>query len=86
MFERATTGNAIIEIAVTRLNTQLDVIETRVVQSAYTIRIHAHTGSNEIGVVAEPPSFFDQHFQIAPDERLAAGKSQLRRSEGTRFP
>ena len=79
--ERVGARQVVVELGIARLEADLDVVETGFPQPPDAVRVHADRGSDEVGVVAEPPRLGDQLFQVAAHKRLAAGEAELHRAE-----
>src|SRR5581483_9550654 len=75
-------GDVVVERLLGRLDADLDVIQPRVLEGADALLGEAHSRGDEVGVIAHSPRLRDQYLQVAPRQRLAAGKAELDRPHG----
>jgi len=62
----------IVELACAVLERELDVIQPRVFEALCTRFVQAHTGGDEVGVVAQRVRFLHQFLQVVTHQRLTA--------------
>src|SRR5690606_26424951 len=67
------------------LEADLDMIEAGLFETCDPVDVHADAGGDEVTVVAEPMGLGYELFEIAPNQRLAAGKTELHGTERARL-
>jgi hypothetical protein len=73
-------GEQVVHLLVAGLETDLDVIETSLLEVADFLLGQADAGGDQVGVETQLPRFMNQLGKILTHQWLAAGKAQLRRA------
>ncbi|VVN15045.1 hypothetical protein PS659_04072 [Pseudomonas fluorescens] len=81
----ARAGEHVVHRLVGGLEADLDMVQPGHLEIAYLLLGQADTGGDQVGVVAHVPGGFDQFGEVLANQRLAAGKAQLRGAHVPRF-
>ncbi|MNN25979.1 hypothetical protein D3C81_1394720 [compost metagenome] len=79
------TGQQVIHLLVAGLEADLDMVQPGLLESGDLLLGEADAGGDQVGVIAQAPTFADQFGKVLAHQRLTAGEAQLCRAHLARL-